>query len=423
VDFLTEVNNANRSLSTPFAFDHAMYVSAVEALKRSLRSDYSRFVGGYSAYERSCALAALAKSGHTDIGYTRELAANSRELDALGKANVFKAVAGKEDLLGPQYASMEDQLWKSLIFIDRQGKEAFGGFQKQGTPVGARMHATDAAALASFVGAMASSPKTMSNPRTRLLANELMLMGAEDGWGSTYANSMSLLALRDFIDNRDQASSGNTFKLNDGDKPRQLTMKSATTAYWNNGKAGSVTPDGQSANHTFWIRLNRRYIPQAPGSTAEPEQRGFAVKRGLVKIKKGAAPERVAIDKGGNTITVKSGAILEEYVQVVNPESRLFVAVTVPMAAGFEPLNPRLENASSDAVPTHKTTNPGDYSAFYDDRVVYYFEKMEQGTYDFYFRAQAITEGEFSQPPARAEMMYQMSVYGASAGGVVAVER
>jgi uncharacterized protein YfaS (alpha-2-macroglobulin family) len=48
---------------------------------------------------------------------------------------------------------------------------------------------------------------------------------------------------------------------------------------------------------------------------------------------------------------------------------------------------------------------------------------MEQGTYDFYFRAQAITEGEFSQPPARAEMMYQMSVYGASAGGVVAVER
>jgi uncharacterized protein YfaS (alpha-2-macroglobulin family) len=423
VDFLTEVNDANKSASTPFAFDHAMYVSAVEALKRSLRSDYSRFVGGYSAYERSCALAALARSGHTDIGYTRELAANSRELDILGKANVFKAVAEKEELLGPQYASMEDQLWKSVIFTQRQGKEAFGGFQKQGVPVGARMHATDAATLASFVGAISLSQKAMSNPKTRLLADELMLMGADDGWGSTYANSMSLLALRDFIDSREKTSADNVFKFNDGDKPRQLTMKSATTAYWNNGKAGSVTPDGKSANSAFWVRLNRRYIPQAPGSAAEPEQRGFAVKRGLVRIKKGAAPERVALDKGGAKITARSGDIIEEHVQVVNPETRLFVAVTVPMAAGFEPLNPRLENASSDAVPTYKTTDPGDYSAFYDDRVVYYFERMEQGTYDFYFRAQAITEGEFSQPPARAEMMYRMSVYGASAGGVVAVEK
>jgi uncharacterized protein YfaS (alpha-2-macroglobulin family) len=421
LDFLTEVNNANKSTRTPFAFDHAMYASAVEALKRSLRSDYNRFVGGYSAYERSCALAALARSGHTDIGYTRELAANSRELDVVGKANVFKAVAGKEELLGPQYASMEDLLWKSVIFTQRQGREAFGGFQKQGVPVGARMHTTDAAALASFVGAMSSSQKTMSNPRTQLLADELMLLGADDGWGSTYANSMSLLALRDFIDSREQTSADNAFKLNDGDNSRQLTMKSATTAYWNNGKAGSVIPDGKSANRAFWVRLNRRYIPQAPGAAAAPEQRGFAVKRGLVRIKKGAPPERVALDRGGITITAKSGDIVEEYVQVVNPETRLFVAVTVPMAAGFEPLNPRLENASSDAVPTNKTTNPGDYSAFYDDRVVYFFEKMEQGTYDFYFRAQAITEGEFSQPPARAEMMYQMSVYGASAGGVVAV--
>ncbi len=424
VNFLTEINTANKTLAKPFPFDQSMYLSAIEALKRSLRSDYSRFVGGQSAYERSCALIALARSGHTDIGYTRELAAAANELDVMGKANVFKAVSDKEGLLGKQYASLEDQLWKSAIFMERQGKEVFGGFQKRGVPVGARMHASDAAALASFVSAMSASPKTMSNPRTRLLVQELANMGADDGWGSTYANSMSLLALRDFIDSREEGAAANTFKLNDGgDKPKQLTMKTAATAYWANGKAGSVTPDGQSANRAFWVRLSRRYMPQALGSAAEPEQRGFAVKRGLIKIKKGAPPSRAAIDKGGTVITVKSGDIAEEHVQVVNPEARLFVAVTVPMAAGFEPLNPRLENASSNAVPTNKTTNGGDYSAFYDDRVVYFFEKMEQGTYDFYFRSQAITEGEFSQPPARAEMMYQMNVFGASAGSVVVVEK
>ncbi len=422
VNFLTEVNAVNKTLEKPFPFDQSMYLSAIDALKRSLRSDYSRFVGGQSAYERSCALAALAKSGHTDIGYTRELAAAASELDISGKANVFKAVAEKEAILGKQYAALEDQLWKSAIFMEKKGAEIFGGFQKYGVPVGARMHASDASALASFVSAMSSSPKTKSNPRTLLMARELMNIGAEDGWGSTYANSMSLLALRDFIDSREDNSY--TFKLNDGsDKTKQLNMRTATTAYFTNGKAGNVTPDGQSANRAFWVRLSRRYMPQALGGTAEPEQRGFAVKRDLFRIKKGAAPSRVALDKGGAKVTVKTGDIVEEHVQIVNPESRLFVAVAVPMAAGFEPLNPRLENASSDAVPTHKTTNGGDYSAFYDDRVVYFFEKMEPGTYDFYFRSQAITEGEFSQPPARAEMMYQMNVFGASAGGVVVVER
>jgi uncharacterized protein YfaS (alpha-2-macroglobulin family) len=162
-------------------------------------------------------------------------------------------------------------------------------------------------------------------------------------------------------------------------------------------------------------------VPRAWGGAAEPEQHGLAGKRDWFKSKKCAPPSRVAIDKGGAAITVKSGDILEEHVQVTNPEERLFVAVTVPTAAGFEPLNPRLENASSDAVPVNKTTNPGDYSAFYDDRVTYFFERMRPGTYDFYFRSQAITEGEFSQPPARAEMMYRMNVYGASAGGLVTV--
>jgi len=421
VNFLTEVNAVNKTLDKPFPFDQSMYLSAIEALKRSLRSDYSRFVGGQSAYERSCALVALAKCGHTDIGYTRELAAAAGELDVSGKANVFKAIAEKEALLGKQYASVEDLLWKSAIFMEKKGTEVFAGFQKYGVPVGARMHASDASALASFVSAMSSSQKTKSNPRTLLMARELMNMGADDGWGSTYANSMSLLALRDFINGSNDES---TFKLNDGsDKSKQLNMKTATTAYFTNGKAGNITPDGQSANRQFWVRLSRRYIPQALGGTAEPEQRGFAVKRDIFKIKKGAAPSRIAIDKGGTKINVKSGDIVEEHVQVVNSEARLFVAVSVPMAAGFEPLNPRLENASSDAVPTYKTTNGGDYSAFYDDRVVYFFERMEAGTYDFYFRSQAITEGEFSQPPARAEMMYQMNVFGASAGGMVSVEK
>jgi uncharacterized protein YfaS (alpha-2-macroglobulin family) len=69
-----------------------------------------------------------------------------------------------------------------------------------------------------------------------------------------------------------------------------------------------------------------------------------------------------------------------------------------------------------------KTTSAGDYQAYLDDRVVFYFEQMPEGTFDFYFRLRATVEGEFSHPPARAEMMYDMKTFGCSPGTRVVVE-
>jgi uncharacterized protein YfaS (alpha-2-macroglobulin family) len=420
VDFLTEVKNANKTLKQPYAFDEKMYTAAIEALKRSLRSDYRRFVSGYSSYERTSALAALARSGHVDIGYARELAAAANDLDVQGKANIFNAITSKQNALGSEYAMLEKLLWESPIFIEHEGAEAFAGFRESRSRLGARMHSTDAVTLASFISAVSPS-QNKNSERVKLLANELVKSGSGDGWGSVHANSMSLLALREFIDGNPSPSK-NTFSFNDGDKSHQLTMSGAISRYWSNGKEGNVTHTSvDQPNNTFWLQLRRRYMPQTLGSAAEPEQRGFAVKRGIIRIVKGSPAEKIAIDKGGSALTFTSGDIVEEHIQVVNPEARFFVAVSIPIAAGFEPLNPMLENSSSDASPFNKTTNEGDYSAFNDDRVVYFFERMEQGTYDFYFRTRAITEGEFSHPPAKTEMMYQMSVYGTSAGSRIIV--
>jgi uncharacterized protein YfaS (alpha-2-macroglobulin family) len=46
---------------------------------------------------------------------------------------------------------------------------------------------------------------------------------------------------------------------------------------------------------------------------------------------------------------------------------------------------------------------------------------MSAGTYDFYFRLKATTEGEFSHPPARVQMMYSMEKNGSSAGVKVVI--
>ncbi|MFW6245121.1 MAG: hypothetical protein ACOC36_04460, partial [Fibrobacterota bacterium] len=51
----------------------------------------------------------------------------------------------------------------------------------------------------------------------------------------------------------------------------------------------------------------------------------------------------------------------------------------------------------------------------------YYFKKMKKGTFDFYFRVRATTEGTFSQPPAYTEMMYEEEVRGNSCGTQIRV--
>ncbi len=115
--------------------------------------------------------------------------------------------------------------------------------------------------------------------------------------------------------------------------------------------------------------------------------------------------------------------MVEEHVQVINPEDRNYVAIVVPLAAGFEPLNPGLATAPPEARPSGALTRQPTYVAFLDDHVAYYYNELPKGTYDVYFRTRATTVGSFVQPSAKAEMMYDGAVRGASPGGRVEIER
>ena len=108
---------------------------------------------------------------------------------------------------------------------------------------------------------------------------------------------------------------------------------------------------------------------------------------------------------------------------MVNPANRNFVAVVVPLAAGMEPLNPRLETAPPEAKTAGTLTLTPTYAAYLDDQVAFYFNELPKGTYDFYFRTRAQIQGDFIQPPAKAEMMYDASQVGTSAGATVSVVR
>jgi len=95
----------------------------------------------------------------------------------------------------------------------------------------------------------------------------------------------------------------------------------------------------------------------------------------------------------------------------------------VPMAAGMEPLNPGLATAPPEATPSAGLTLRPTYADYADDSVAFFYNSLPKGTYDFRFRVRAFTPGQYVQPAARAEMMYDASTVGTSPGAVVAITR
>ncbi|MEZ4238537.1 MAG: hypothetical protein R3F59_20760 [Myxococcota bacterium] len=56
---------------------------------------------------------------------------------------------------------------------------------------------------------------------------------------------------------------------------------------------------------------------------------------------------------------------------MVNPEERYDVIVTVPLAAGMEPLNPALATSGPEARPTGTSTVSPSWTSYGDDRALY----------------------------------------------------
>ena len=132
---------------------------------------------------------------------------------------------------------------------------------------------------------------------------------------------------------------------------------------------------------------------------------------------------REALSAAGKSVELAVGDVLEDHVQVVNPAARNFVAVVVPLAAGVEPLNPALATAPPEAVAQGHLTRTPTYVMFLDDRVAYFYDALPKGTFDFYFRTRATTAGNFVQPAARSELMYDAAVRGNSPGARLVVRR
>ncbi len=404
-----------------FTTDPVERASLEHALQNALRSDDPNIVSADAYDERAWALAALAYAGNLDRDYADELARMRDQMSLEGIAQVAIALqaGGASDtaLLKP----LQDALWTGLIIKLRDGKPVYGGLQEwDGYTDDPGIFPTETRTLAEMLRATAVE----NDPRRQYIVTALTTLGGGDGWGSTNANAEALLALTDYLKSDAGAPPQNVaITLPGGPQTLALSAKRPLQRIVSTeGGAVQVAAAGATIGNPVSVQDDLTWLPEADGSTVAPAANGFVVTResDLIDLS-GAPPTRTLLSKAGIALNYKVGDVIEDHLEVVNPQLRHYVAITVPLAAGMEPMDPALATAPPEATPSAPPTLAPSYVAFLDDRVSYYYDTLPAGTYDFYFRTKASVPGRFIQPAPQAVMMYKDSVSGNGAGAVVQI--
>ncbi len=375
-------------------------------LQASLRSDYPRFVDGESWMERTSALWGLSVAGQLEPAFFSELSRNSRYLAAESKAKVLLAAARGGQGDSPVAATLAEALLNEITIERYQGIDRYAGLTSRGAIRSAFIVPSETRELATLTqGLLAVRP---NDPKLPLVRDALVRLGAEDGWGQPNADAAALLALAEWV------------AKNPGPSPSAtVTEGTATVRIDGIGHRTSAHAGTSVLRNTGTTPLTAlvmtRWIPAQPGSEVAPVAEGFVVEREWLRVHPTGPADRLPVTAGA-ALTLAVGDVLEEHVRLVNPAERYHVVLTVPLAAGVEPLNPALLTSGPEATPANATTAHPSWTALLDDRAKYTFEVLPKGTYDVYFRVKATQSGTFVQPAATAEMIYDRSVHGSSAG-------
>jgi uncharacterized protein YfaS (alpha-2-macroglobulin family) len=389
--------------------DAAMAERLATVLGRALRSDFPRLLGGEELRERVAALIALAEAGKLEPVYAAELARRAALMPTETLAQAVAAIALLPESNRAMLPGLVETLWGRVRLQNRNGAPAYAGLTETGgNPL---ILPSEARSLAQVT--LAISRATPEEPRLPLLRDGLLRLADGNGWGQTNANAAALRALAE------------------GWAPRGApvtvvaTLPGGAQTGWLDAQTPLVswpidTPAAIGIRNPGTAPVlalaERRYLPVQPGAEAAPVQQGFVLSRGLYRIPPGGgAPERLSPGPDG-AIHLTAGDVVEEVAELVNPEARVHVVVSLPIAAGLEPLNPALATAPAEATPSTTPEPAPDWVNYADDAMTAVWTSLPAGNHRIVFRLRAQVAGSFTQPPGEAEMMYRPGVHGASAG-------
>jgi uncharacterized protein YfaS (alpha-2-macroglobulin family) len=175
----------------------------------------------------------------------------------------------------------------------------------------------------------------------------------------------------------------------------------------------------------LYYRLGLKYAPD--DLSLDPIDMGFSVQRTYEAVDD---PQDVIHLEDG-TWEIKAGARVRVRLTMVANNRRYHVALTDPLPAGLEIVNPAL--AVSENIPQDPSAPDYRYGWWWwgpwyehqnmrDDRAEAFTSLLWDGVYDYTYFARATTPGTFIVPPAKAEEMYSPEVFGRSGSDVVIVK-
>ena len=261
------------------------------------------------------------------------------------------------------------------------------------------------------------------------------LMGGqtEGRWANAQENAFILLALRHYYDAFESAGAdfvagvwlgdrfagGHQFS---GHTTDRATVSIPTSVLLGAGKDDVTLQNGGTGR--LYYRLGLQTAPT--NLKLAPLDRGFVVSRTYSGADN---PADVTRDAAG-TWHIKAGARVKVHLEMVSRSAQTHVALTDPLPAGLEILNPDLATTSEDlgptttagsALPTSWYATWYDHQNLRDDRAEAFATYLQGGVYDYSYLAKATTDGTFVAPPARAEQIYAPETFGRGASDRVVV--
>jgi hypothetical protein len=307
-----------------------------------------------------------------------------------------------------------ETMWGRVKFASRNGAQVYAG--QAGESASDFVLPSETRNLAEMLRAAARAAP--SDPRAPVLRDALLRLGEGDGWGTTNANASAIEAL---AEGWRRPVTPMTVSFAQGAAPQSVTIDA------NNPVARHVTDVdapltiANTSNAPLVALIETSYMRAEPGAQAPATSEGFVVTRQSWRVKNGQAPEK--LDATNGVVHVTQGDVIEETAEIVNPEDRTYVAISLPLAAGYEPLNPNIATAPAEAQPSRAPTLAPTWVSYGDDRVLYAYDSLPKGNYRFAFRVKAQTAGAYTQPSAMAETMYKKGLRGESAGARVEIAK
>jgi uncharacterized protein YfaS (alpha-2-macroglobulin family) len=393
--------------------DEKVQGRAVEALKRVLRSDFPGLIPDYRFAQQTSALRALSRTGQHDEHYAIALYQSRDQMDITSKAELAALLATQPATYKANLSALKGELWASVVTQLFQGKEVYKGLKDSRRVWGHGYLGSSTTELSAVLEALLSLDP--SNEKHALLRDALLAAGHPGrGFGSTHDNRRALQALGQYLNKAKHPIVRATVALAGPDGNLQMSVDEKRKAARLTSRAD--VPLTATVSAEVGARIAYTYLPATPGERTPPLKQGFLVSRSATLIKGDGSADTYFDDKAGETRKIAVGDILELHARMVSEEDRHHVALVVPFAAGLEPLNPALENASAQAKPSQGDSISPTYVQRLDHEARYYFTRLPRGTHSFHFRVRAATEGSFVHPSPWAEAMYHQEVRGRGEG-------